>query len=286
MGALILCYNKTNGGAFGKRMVQTLEQYVAEATNAYKPAKTAIQSQIDALAGQLDTTNQQINKNYAQQQAGLNRQRNMAAETASMQAAGSGGSFGGAANLANRRYYDQSFVPAVTQMRTNQSNELAQARQANEDRRTNYGSQLANIDAQANQYALAQYYKDIADQQARDFQAQQAELQRQFQAEQAEKDRQAQARAAAQASAAQDAYYKYMMEAMRGNGGTNNVNKNQVSFLDWIDKYSGWDNNTKNYWTTNINNIYNNPSDMMKNALNRTLQISAQYKQYLNWRNS
>lgn len=172
-------------------MVQSLEQYVAEATNAYKPAKTAIQNQMDALNGQLETTNQQINRNYAQQQAGLNRQRNEAAEAASMQAAGSGGSFGGAANLANRKYYNQTFVPAVTQMRTNQSNDLAQARQNYEDRRTNYDTQLANLDTQANAQALAQYYQEIAQQQARDFQAQQAELERKFQAEQNEQNRQA-----------------------------------------------------------------------------------------------
>ena len=142
-------------------MVASLEEYVAQATQAYQPAKTAVQDQINALSGQLDATNEQINRNYAQQQAGLNRQRNMAAETASMQAAGSGGSFGGAANIANRKYYDQSFVPAVTQLRTNQTNELQQARQDSEAQRTALNSQLANLQAQANQQALAQYYADL-----------------------------------------------------------------------------------------------------------------------------
>ena len=151
-------------------MVQSLEQYVAQATQAYQPAQTAVQNQIDALSGQLETTNQAINKNYAQQQAGLNRQRNMAAETASMQAAGSGGSFGGAANIANRKYYDQTFVPAVTQLRTGQANELAQARQANENQRTALNSQLSQLQAQANQEALRQYWN-----------AQEAEAQRQAQ---------------------------------------------------------------------------------------------------------
>ena len=105
---------------------------MAQATQAYQPTSNAIQAQLNALPGQLESTNTQINKNYAQQQAGLNRQRNMAAETASMQAAGSGGSFGGAANIANRKYYDQAFVPAVTQMNTNKANELERARQASE----------------------------------------------------------------------------------------------------------------------------------------------------------
>ena len=60
-----------------------------------------------------------------------------------MQAAGSGGSFGGAANLANRKYYEQNFIPAQTQLQTNQANELARARQSNEDERTNLNSQIA-----------------------------------------------------------------------------------------------------------------------------------------------
>lgn len=229
-------------------MVQTLEQYIAQATDAYKPAQTAIQKQMDSLAGQLETTNQQINKNYAQQQAGLNQQRNMAAETASMQAAGSGGSFGGAANIANRKYYDQSFIPAVTQMRTNQSNDLAQARQANEDRRTGYESQMANLNAQANQQGLSQYYTDLGEEQARafqaaeslkqrefqaeqdrlarEYQAQQAELARKFEAEQAELNRQAQLRAAASANSAQKEYYQTIADTIKAQAQNNQGYKN------------------------------------------------------------
>ena len=98
----------------------------------------------------------------------------MAAESASMQAAGSGGSFGGSANLANRRYYDKTFVPAVTQMKTNQANDLASARQANDDLRNNLNTQLANMQTQANQQALSQYYADLEAEKEREFQAQQA----------------------------------------------------------------------------------------------------------------
>jgi hypothetical protein len=190
-------------------MVQSLEQYVAEATNAYRPAQTAVQNQINALAGQLETANQQINKNYAQQQSGLNRQRNMAAESASMQAAGSGGSFGGTTNLANRKYYDQTFVPAQTQLNTNQSNELAQTRQNFDNQRTNLNSQLSNIEAQANQMALQKYWADV-----------EAEKQRQWEAELAELSRQAQLRAARAASAGSGGgdygVAQMLMDAMRG----------------------------------------------------------------------
>ena len=139
-------------------MTMSLEEYVAQATQAYQPTSNAIQAQLNALPGQLESTNTQINKNYAQQQAGLNRQRNMAAETASMQAAGSGGSFGGAANIANRKYYDQAFVPAVTQMNTNKANELERARQDNESQKLALMMQKAQGETQAQEQALAQFY--------------------------------------------------------------------------------------------------------------------------------
>lgn len=193
-------YNITKGGAFGiNAMVASLEEYVAQATQAYKPASNAIQSQLDALDSRLATTNEQINRNYTQQQADLNRSRNMAAESASMQAAGSGGSFGGSANLANRRYYDKTFVPAVTQMKTNQANDLATARQNIEDTRNNLNSQMANIEAQANQQALAQYYAD-----------QEAERNRAIQQQQI---------------AAQNAYNQYLMEAYKQQQAANQTKK-------------------------------------------------------------
>ena len=169
---------------------------MAEATSAYAPAKQAVQTQLNGLQGQLDTANETINKNYAQQQAGLNRQRNMAASNASMQAAGSGGSFGGAANIANRKYYDQSFVPAQTQLQTNQANELANARQSYENQRTNLNSQLANLDAQAQQAALQQYWNAV----------------------EAEKQRQA-------AAAQQNAYYKYLMDAAKAQQESNGLKR-------------------------------------------------------------
>ena len=174
-------------------MAVSLEQYISEATNAYAPAKTAVQNQIGALEGNYNTSAEKINRNYQQQQAGLNQQRNMAAEAASMQAAGSGGSFGGAANIANRKYYDQTFVPAQTQMNTNKSNELDALRQNIDNQRTSLNSQLANIDAQANQAALQQYWAAV----------------------EAEKQREAELQRQREAQAAQNAYYKYLMEAAK-----------------------------------------------------------------------
>ena len=168
---------------------------MAQATQAYQPSTSSVQSQIDNLASQLETTNAQINKNYAQQQASLDRSKNQAAETASLQAAGSGGSFGGAANIANRKYYDQSYVPAVTSLQSNQANALQSAKQASDESRTSLQSQLASLQSQANQQALAQYYSDL-----------EAEKQREYEAQQAELDRQA-SLAAARASASNAAAY-------------------------------------------------------------------------------
>lgn len=244
-------------------MVQSLEEYVAQATNAYKPAQTAIQSQLDSLSGQLETANQQINKNYAQQQAGLNRQRNMAAETASMQAAGSGGSFGGAANLANRKYYDQSFVPAQTQLQTNQANELAQARQNIENQRTSLNSQLSNLESQANQQALQQYWA----------------------AQEAEAQREAQLRAQREANAAQDSYYRMLMDEIKASGGNSQISSNTTpSFIDWIKNSSGWKDSKKEYWVNNVTGILNRTGAtgaMMQTALNKALLNTPEYKQYL-----
>lgn len=221
-----LCYNKTNGGAFGiNAMAISLEQYVAEATNAYKPAKDAVQAQLDAIPGQLQAANDTIARNYAQQQSQLNDQRNAAATSASLQAAGSGGSFGGKANLANRRYYTQSFVPAQTQLQTNQSNEMQRTRQSYDDKRTSLNSQLSSIDAQVNEMALQKYWAAV-----------EAEKQRQWEAEQAEKARQAQIRAA-QASAAASNPYQYIMDAMgKSNGGyTLMADRNMYGGFDWVD---------------------------------------------------
>lgn len=250
-------------------MAQSLEQFIAEATNAYAPAKTAIQNQIGALDSNYNTGEQKINRNYQQQQMGLNNQRNMAAENASMQAAGSGGSFGGAANVANRKYYEQTFIPAQTQMNTNKSNDLDTLRQNIENQRTSLNSQLANIDAQANQQALQQYWAAV----------------------EAEKQREAELQRQREAQAAQNAYYERIAQAQAQRAQAARAN---TSFTDWINNYSGWDNNKRNTWTTALNavNSGNNPLSMsffgnsIANTLANNLPNTSEYQDYLRWRNS
>lgn len=138
-------------------MARTLEQFVTETTNAYKPSQDAIQNQINALSGQLAETEANINKQFAVQQQNLDDQRQTAASNASMQAAGSGGSFGGKANIANRNYYRDAYIPAVTQLQTNQSQALSEARQRSENQRLSLQSMLASLMTQANTSALSRY---------------------------------------------------------------------------------------------------------------------------------
>ena len=247
-------------------MVQSLEQYVAQATQAYQPAKTAVQTQLNSLSGNLQTATDTINRNYAQQQAGLNRDRNMAAETASMQAAGSGGSFGGSANLANRKYYDQTFVPAVTKMRTNQTNELSQAQQNFENQRTNLNAQLANLDSQANQQALQQYWSAV----------------------EAEKQREAQLRAQREAQAAQNAYYERLTNQIKNQ--QNQQSSSTPTFEQWVGSTNKLNASQKNTILNGLKSVVKQSSNLNPNgifgntyntAMSSALQNSAVYKQYL-----
>lgn len=244
-------------------MAKTLEQFTAEAMSAYQPAKQSIQTQLGSLDSNRNTALGAVDRNYQQRQAQLENQRNQAAESASMQAAGSGGSFGGAANLANRKYYEKSFIPAQTQLQTDKSNEIAQINQNFENQRTNLNSQLSNMDATANQMALQQYWAQ----------------------QEAEANRAAQA-------AQNNAYYKYLMDAMNAQGTATQpqVNKQDVNFIDWVKGYSNYDQGTKDTIVNGIgsvpkmgNNLF---SRTLYNALSNTLPSSQYYKDYENWRNS
>jgi len=188
-----------------------------------------------------------------------------------LQAAGSGGSFGGAANIANRKYYEQTFVPAQTQLQTNQANELATARQNYENQRTSLNSQLANLESTAKQQALQQYWSAV----------------------EAEKEREAQlaAQRAASAASSQNSYGQYLMDAIKAANQQKSVNKGDTDFLTWVKNYSGYNNKTKNTIINGLNTVSKLNTNtlvgrMMKNVANTKLQNSAYYKQYLKWRNS
>lgn len=148
----------------GKPIVaKSIEYYTAEVSKSYDNSKKALQNQINAIEGNLAQAQKQINENYATQQNLLNNQRNQAASNASMQAAGSGGSFGGAANIANKKYYEQTFVPAQTQLNTNQSQALENAQSQANSNRLSLESQLANLNDEIARAGLQRYY-DVLEQ--------------------------------------------------------------------------------------------------------------------------
>lgn len=188
-----------------------LAKFQQETNAAYQPAMTSLQNQLGQLDKKLASTNQDIATQYAQQQAGLNRQRNMAAEDASMQAAGSGGSFGGAANIANRKYYERTFVPAQQNLQSNQAAAYKAAQEARDNSYDSLNNQLAQLQAEANRYALQRY---------------DAAVEAERQAAEAERNRQAQ-------MAANNSYMQYLNQGGGGNGGWNSpyayVNGNWVN---------------------------------------------------------
>ena len=199
-------------------MVKSIEQYISETTKSYDPAIKAYNQQLSGLSGQTEASIKDIENQFANQRSQLLNSANQAAEAASLSAAGNGGSFGGATNEANRKYYQQSFVPAMTSSNTNRSSAIAQARANEASQRSNLEQQLANLYTQANTYGTQRYDQAVAaDQAQKQFEAQQAlererlaQQQKQFEAQLAESRRQAQA-----AQAAQNAYNQYIQQAMQ-----------------------------------------------------------------------
>lgn len=156
-----------------------LAKYMAETSKNYDNSRKALKSQINAISGDLAAQKERINAQYAQQGKSLENQRNWAAQSASMAASNNGGSFGGASQLANDRYYQQAYVPAVTQMQTNRSNDLSSAEsQANENRRS-LQQTLAQLNDEANKYAMQRYDAARAAEREDKYRKQQLALQRQ-----------------------------------------------------------------------------------------------------------
>ena len=191
-----------------------LQSIMAETSKSYDNSRNALNQQIDAIAGDLEAQKNRLNAQYAQQSKSLENQRNQAISAASMNAARTGGGFGGMADIANDKYYKQVFTPAVTQLQTNQANDLSAAEtQANADRR-NLQQTLAQLNDEASRYGIQRY--DAAVQAERDEAYRQAQLALQRQ-QLAEQQRQFN-----QQLAAQQAYQKYLS----GNSNSGSTYKN------------------------------------------------------------
>ena len=184
-----------------------LEQIMAETSKSYDASRKALNDQIDAISGNLAAQQERINAQYAQQGKNLDNQRNWQAQASSMAASRNGGSFGGSAEIANKKYYQQAFVPAVTQMKTNQANDLSSAESQANQNWLNLQNTLAQLDDEANRYALQRFDAAVQAERDEDFRrAQLAEQQRQHNAQMALQRQQL---------AAQNAYNNYLAQAQQ-----------------------------------------------------------------------
>lgn len=134
-----------------------LEKIMAETSKSYDNSRKALNNQIDAISGDLAAQQNRINAQYAQQGKSLDNQRNWQAQASSMAASRNGGSFGGSSEIANKKYYQQAYVPAVTQMQTNQANDLSSAESQANQNRLSLQQTLAQLNDEANRYALQRY---------------------------------------------------------------------------------------------------------------------------------
>ena len=161
-----------------------LEKIMAETSKSYDNSRKALNDQINAISSDLTAQQDRINAQYAQQGKSLDNQRNWQAQAASMRASNNGGSFGGSAEIANKKYYQQQYVPAVTQMQTNQANDLSSAESQANQNRLSLQQTLAQLNDEANRYALQRY--DAAKQAEADeaYRQQQLALQKQQLAQQ------------------------------------------------------------------------------------------------------
>lgn len=179
-----------------------LTSIMAETSKSYDNSRNALNDQINAISGDLEAQKNRINAQYAQQGKTLDNQRNYQAQASSMAASRNGGSFGGSAEIANKKYYQQAYVPAVTQLQTNQANDLSSAESQANQNRLSLQQTLASLNDEANRMALQRYDAAVAAEREEAYRQQQLELQRQQLAEQQ--------RQFNQQLAAQNAMYKYL----------------------------------------------------------------------------
>lgn len=156
-----------------------LETIMAETSKSYDNSRKALNNQINAISGDLAAQQERINAQYAQQGKNLDNQRNWQAQASSMAASRNGGSFGGSSEIANKKYYQQAYVPAVTQMQTNQANDLSSAESQANQNRLSLQNTLAQLNDEANRYALQRYDAAVQAEKDEAYRQQQLALQRQ-----------------------------------------------------------------------------------------------------------
>lgn len=155
-----------------------LEKIMAETSKTYDASRKALKNQINAISTDLAAQQKRINAQYAQQGKTLDNQRNWQAQSSSMAASNNGGSFGGSAEIANKKFYQQSYVPAVTQLQTNQANDLSSAESQANQNRLSLQQTLAQLNDEASKYAMQRYDAAKAAEREDKYRKQQLALQR------------------------------------------------------------------------------------------------------------
>ena len=156
-----------------------LEQIMAETSKSYDNSRKALNNQINAISGDLAAQKDRINAQYAQQSHSLENQRNQAISAASMNAARTGGGFGGSADIAAKKIMQQQYVPAVTQMQTNQANDLSSAESDANNRTLSLQQTLAQLNDEAARYGMQRYDAAVQQEAEEKYRQQQLALQKQ-----------------------------------------------------------------------------------------------------------
>lgn len=156
-----------------------LAAIMAETSKSYDNSRNALNNQINAIAGDLEAQKQRINAQYAQQGKDLDRQRNYQAQASSMAASRNGGSFGGSSEIANKKFYQQAYVPAVTQMQTNQANDISNAESQANQNKLSLEQTLAQLNDEATRYGMQRYDAAVQAEREEAYRQQQLALQRQ-----------------------------------------------------------------------------------------------------------
>lgn len=246
-----------------------LAAIMAETSKSYDNSRKALNDQINAISGDLEAQKGRINAQYAQQAKSLDNQRNYAAQASSMAASRNGGSFGGSAEVAKQKYYQQAYVPAVTQMQTNQANDLSSAESQANSNRLSLQNTLAQLNDEANRYALQRYDAAVeAEAAERARQEQLAEQRRQFDAQ----------------LAAQNAWQQYMNNANTSSASS----RANTSFADWLNSTDALNTGGWASGTTDADKI-----DYLKSMASRwnsgdarergQISSGSTYQDYLNW---
>lgn len=154
-------------------------QILSETQKSYDNSRNALQNQINAVSSDLATTKSNLQAQYDQGIKTLENQRNQASSAASMNAGRNGGSFGGSTQIANDKYYQQTFTPAITQAQTNLATNTADAEKQANQTKLSLEQTLAQLNDEASKTALQRYDAAVQAEREEAYRKQQLALQRQ-----------------------------------------------------------------------------------------------------------